>query len=93
WTVLCFLEPGIYEAAVKVSEIEKAKGLQFYPQVKVFEVVDSPIVSGIEFTQLKVKLSGKISCHAAGKQLCGGFVLELNTVKIFHGGIVLNINA
>lgn len=30
----------------------------------VIEVVDSPILSGIEFTQLKVKLTGHISCLA-----------------------------
>ncbi|PNF29184.1 Nodal modulator 1 [Cryptotermes secundus] len=59
-----FLEPGKYEGRVKVSEDEKMRGLQFFPAVHVIEVVDSPILSGIEFAQLKVKLAGHISCLA-----------------------------
>ncbi|PSN32990.1 Nodal modulator 1 [Blattella germanica] len=74
-----FLEPGKYEASVRVSEEEKAKGLQFYPVAHTFEVVDSPVLSGIEFTQLKVKLTGKISCYAAGNN-CGEIPVHLQAI-------------
>jgi hypothetical protein len=37
---------------------------RFFPAVHLIEVLDSPILSGIEFAQLKAKLTGHISCLA-----------------------------
>ena len=43
------------------------------------EVLDSPILSGVEFTQLKVKLTGHISC-LAGDGNCNEIPVHLQAV-------------
>lgn len=44
------------------------------------EVLDSPILTGIEFSQLKVTLSGQISCLAGGSN-CGQIPVHLQAVS------------
>lgn len=43
------------------------------------DVLDSPVLSGIEFTQLKVKLTGHISCLPGGSN-CGEIPVRLQAV-------------
>lgn len=43
------------------------------------EVLDSPVLAGIEFTQLKVKLTGHISC-LTGSSNCGEIPVHLQAV-------------
>jgi hypothetical protein len=45
----------------------------------VIEVVDSPILSGIEFAQVKVKLTGHISC-LSGDANCDGIPIQLQAL-------------
>jgi hypothetical protein len=45
----------------------------------VIEVLDSPILSGIKFAQLKVKLTGRISC-LAGDGNCGEIPIHLRAL-------------
>lgn len=52
---------------------------RFFPTALVIEVLDSPILSGIEFTQLKVKLTGHISC-LAGSGNCNEIPVHLQAV-------------
>ncbi|XP_021915728.1 nodal modulator 1 isoform X3 [Zootermopsis nevadensis] len=75
-----FLGPGKYEGRVKVTGLERTMGLQFFPAVHVIEVLDSPILTGIEFSQLKVTLSGQISCLAGGSN-CGQIPVHLQAVS------------
>ncbi|XP_069686991.1 BOS complex subunit NOMO1 [Periplaneta americana] len=74
-----FLEPGKYQGKVKVSELEKSRGLQFFPTVRVIEVLDRPILSGIEFSQLKVKLTGQVICLAGGSN-CEDISVHLQAI-------------
>lgn len=74
-----FLESGKYETRVKLTELDKTSGLQFFPTVLVIEVLDSPVLSGVEFTQLKVKLTGHISCLAGGSH-CSEIPVHLQAV-------------
>lgn len=46
----------------------------------VIEVLDSPVLSGIEFAQLKVKLSGQISCLGGGGN-CGEIPVHLQAIS------------
>jgi hypothetical protein len=46
----------------------------------VIEVLDSPVLTGIEFSQLKVKLSGQISSLAGGSN-CGEIPVHLQVVS------------
>jgi hypothetical protein len=50
------------------------------------EVLDSPILTGIEFSQLKVKLSGQISCLAGGGK-CGEIPVHLQAVSGDNNGV------
>lgn len=44
------------------------------------EVLDSPVLTGIEFSQLKVKLSGQISCLAGGSN-CDEIPVHLQAIS------------
>ncbi|GLH02259.1 Nodal modulator 1 [Gryllus bimaculatus] len=74
-----FLEPGQYEASVEVTEPEKKRGLVFSPLVHTFEVVDGPLLTGIQFTQLRVDLSGKVLCRPEAN--CDALSVILHSVS------------
>lgn len=56
-----FLPPGKYSATVKVTEREKAKGIQFFPVEQVFSLTDHPHM-GLFFSQLKATVIGNVKC-------------------------------
>lgn len=56
-----YLPPGKYAANVPVSDEDRDKGLQFAPVSKEFTVSDTA-VSGIDFSQLKATVQGRIEC-------------------------------
>lgn len=59
----CFhLKPGTYYASVQMSQEEKAKGLQYAPLVREVKVVNQPVNVGNDFSQLKARVHGKVSC-------------------------------
>lgn len=60
-----YLPSGIYTARVEVSEQEQRDGLQYYPLTQKVTVVNAP-VEGVQFSQLKGKLSGRIQCKEKG---------------------------
>jgi hypothetical protein len=75
WTVNKFhtkSEVELYSLSIKLFLICH----RFFPTAHVIEVRDAPILSGIKFTQLKVKLSGRISC-LAGDGNCGEIPVNL----------------
>uniref|UniRef100_A0A2H1VYC3 SFRICE_011490 n=1 Tax=Spodoptera frugiperda TaxID=7108 RepID=A0A2H1VYC3_SPOFR len=59
-----FLPPGLYNARVDVSDQEQRDGLQYYPLSQKVSVGNGP-VSGVTFSQLKGKLSGRVQCKLA----------------------------
>ncbi|KAH9635740.1 hypothetical protein HF086_013848 [Spodoptera exigua] len=59
-----YLPPGLYNAKVDVSDQEQRDGLQYYPLSQKVSVGNGP-VSGVTFSQLKGKLSGRVQCKMA----------------------------
>uniref|UniRef100_A0A8D8YDE6 Nodal modulator 1 n=1 Tax=Cacopsylla melanoneura TaxID=428564 RepID=A0A8D8YDE6_9HEMI len=73
-----FLSPGKYHASISVSDLDRTKaGLQFAPLKREVIVRDS-VVTGINFSQLKAKLKGKVQC--LDPALCVNFVLHLRNI-------------
>lgn len=58
-----YLPKGTYEVQVQVKEIDKKKGLQFYPISQNIEVFKENDI--LHFSQLRATISGKIQLHHA----------------------------
>ncbi|KAL1464886.1 hypothetical protein WDU94_004493 [Cyamophila willieti] len=73
-----FLSPGKYHASISVSDMDRTKaGLQFAP-LKREVIVRNSVVTGINFSQLKAQLKGKVQC--LDPELCVNFVLHLRNI-------------
>lgn len=85
----CFhLKPGTYYASVQISQEEKAKGLQYAPLVREVKVLNQPINVGLDFSQLKARVHGKVTCL----QSCSDISIRLEPLSPGIEGLSIRLN-